>query len=128
MAKEYPLTQLCQVFQVSRSGYHAWWGRPPSERQQANDVLLEPIQQLHQGRERCYGSPRLTRELRARGHVCSENRVARLRQRHQVRAQSGRRFVPRTTNSDHDQPIAPNRLAEVPPPVKPNQVWLQDIT
>jgi transposase InsO family protein len=128
MENEYPLTRLCQVFGVSRSGYHAWRHRPPSGRQQANDQLLEQIQQIHQGRERCYGSPRLTHELCARGHPCSENRVARLMQRHHVRAQTGRRFVPRTTDSDHDQPIAPNRLAECPAPDGPNQVWVQDLT
>jgi len=38
------------------------------------------------------------------------------------------RFVPCTTDSDHDQPIAPNRLAQRPPPAGPNQIWLQDIT
>lgn len=128
MKSEYSLTQLCQVLEVSRSGYYVWCQRPPSQRQQANDALLEEIQQIRQGLERCYGSPRLTCELRARGHACSENRVARLMQRHHLRAQSRRRFVPRTTDSHHNQPIAPNRLAESPPPLGPNQVWLQDIT
>jgi len=128
MKSEYCLTQLCAVLGVSRSGYYGWCQRVPSEREQANAVLLEQIQQLQQGRERCYGSPRLTHELRARGHTCSENRVARLMQQHHLRAHGRRRFVPRTTDSDHDQPIAPNRLAAGPPPPGPNQVWLQDIT
>ena len=39
-----------------------------------------------------------------------------------------RRFVPRTTQSDPDQPIAPNRLAERPAPTKPNQTWVTDLT
>ena len=47
---------------------------------------------------------------------------------HGLRAQGGRRFVPRTTDSNHDEPIAPNRLAERAAPDGPNQVWLQDIT
>jgi putative transposase len=128
MAKEYPLTRLCRVFEVSRSGYHAWRTRKPSARQQANDRLLAAIRQLHEGLERCYGSPRLTPELQALGHACSENRVARLMQRHGVRAQRRKRFVPRTTDSDHDQPIAPNRLAKHPAPTGPNQVWVSDLT
>jgi putative transposase len=128
MEQEYPLTLLCRVFAVSRSGYHAWCLRPPSARQQANDRLLAAITQLHQGPERCYGSPRLTPELQALGHACSENRVARLMQRHGVRAQRRKRFVPRTTDSDHDHPIAPNRLAERPTPSGPNQIWLSDLT
>jgi transposase InsO family protein len=128
MKGEYPLTTLCRVFGVSRSGYHAWRVRAPSPRQEANARLLDQIRQLHQGRERCYGSPRLTRELQSRGHACSENRIARLMQRHHVRAQSRRRFVPRTTDSDHDLPVAPNLLAQRSVPDGPNQVWLQDIT
>jgi transposase InsO family protein len=128
MEKEYPLTVLCQVFAVSRSGYHAWCTRPPSVRQQANERLLADIRQLHQGPERCYGSPRLTVELQTLGHACSENRVARLMQRHGLYAQVRKRFVPRTTDSHHDHPIAPNRLAQRPVPTGPNQVWVTDLT
>jgi len=128
MEKEYPLSVLCRVLAVSRSGYHAWRTREPSARAQANATLLAAIRQLQQGPERCYGSPRLTPELQARGHACSENRVARLMQRHGVRAQVRKRFVPRTTDSDHDQPIAPNRLAERGAPTGANQIWVSDLT
>jgi len=128
METAYPLTELCAAFAVSRSGYYAWCERKPSARQQANMQLLEEIQVLRQGEEACYGSPRLTQELQARGHACSENRIARLLHAHGLRAQAQPRFVPCTTDSDHDLPIAPNRLAERPAPEGPNQVWLQDIT
>jgi transposase InsO family protein len=128
MEKEYPLTVLCRIFAVSRSGYHAWRTRPPAARQQANDRLLADIRQLQQGPERCYGSPRLTVELQTLGHACSENRVARLMQRHGLCAQVRKRFVPRTTDSHHDHPIAPNRMAQRPAPTGPNQVWVTDLT
>ena len=128
MLKDHPLTALCEAFDVSRSGYHAWCERQPSARQQANTVLLEEIQRLRQGAEVCYGSPRMTEELKGRGHTCSENRIARLMREHDLRAQVKPRFVPRTTDSDHDQPVAPNRLAECAAPEGPNQIWLQDIT
>src|SRR6202012_2808860 len=39
-----------------------------------------------------------------------------------------RRYRPRTTDSNHDNPIAPNRLAELPPTNRIDQVWLADIT
>jgi transposase InsO family protein len=70
----------------------------------------------------------MAEELKGRGHTCSENRVARLMREHDLRAQVKPRFVPCTTDSQHDQPIAPNRLAERAAPDGPNQVWLQDIT
>jgi len=125
---DYPLSVLCGVFEVSRSGYYAWRDRKPSARQQANQELVEAMKQLHQGQQRCYGSPRLTPELQALGHRCSENRVAQLMKRHGVRAQRRKRFVPRTTDSDHEHPIAPNRLAEREIPTGPDQVWLSDLT
>lgn len=128
MEKEFPLCLLCRVLEVSRSGYHAWRQREPSPRAQANQELLAAIRQLHAGPERVYGSPRVTCELKAQGHACSENRVARLMQRHGLKAQVRKRFVPRTTDSEHDQPIAANRLAEHAPPERPNQVWVSDLT
>jgi putative transposase len=128
MEKDYSLTELCAAFEVSRSGYYAWCERKPSARQQANTRLLEEIQRLRQSEEVCYGSPRMTRELKGRGHICSENRVARLMRAYDLRAQTKPRFVPCTTDSQHDEPIAPNRLAERAAPDGPNQVWLQDIT
>lgn len=126
--EEYPLTELCRAFAVSRSGYYAWCVRQPSARQQANTQLLAAIQILRQSEEAAYGSPRLTAELQARGYRCSENRIARLMRAHGLRAQARPRFVPCTTASDHDEPIAPNRLAERATPAGPNQIWLQDIT
>jgi len=128
MEKEYPLSELCEAFEVSRSGYYAWRGRKPSARAQANTRLLEEIQNLRQREEICYGSPRMTEELKSRGHRCSENRVARLMREHELRAQTKPRFVPCTTDSQHDQPIAPNHLAQAAAPDGPNQIWLQDIT
>lgn len=128
MELDYPLSALCQALQVSRAGYYAWRRREPSIRKQANARLLEQIQQLREGLEACYGSPRMTRELKARGYACSENRIARLMQEHGLQAEAAPRFVPCTTDSDHDLPVAPNRLATREQPDGPNQVWLQDIT
>lgn len=128
MEKEYLLSDLCAALAVSRSGYYAWRDRAPSARQVANERLLQEMQDLRQGAEAAYGSPRMTVELQSRGHACSENRVARLMRRHDLRAQVRSRFVPCTTDSDHDEPIAPNLLAQRAAPEGPNQIWLQDIT
>lgn len=45
-----------------------------------------------------------------------------------LRGRCPRRLVPRTTDSDHDQPTAPNRLAQAPTPSGPNQIWVSDLT
>lgn len=81
------------------------------------------MQRLRQGPEVCYGSPRMTEVFQVQGHACSENRVSRF-----MRAQAAPRWVPCTTDSNLDYPIAPNRLAERAAPDGPNQVWVQDLT
>ena len=56
------------------------------------------------------------------------NRIARLMRQQGLCGRQQRRFRVRTTESNHDQPIAPNRLTQAPPPDRPNQVWAADIT
>jgi transposase InsO family protein len=77
---------------------------------------------------RTYGRVRLTRELQALGHACGERRVRRLLRAQGLHARPRRRFRPQTTDSRHDQPIAPNRLAEVPALHHRDQAWVSDIT
>ncbi len=64
----YTLRELCAALDVSRSGYLAWKDRRPSARHLANAQLLNQMKTLHAHRHtRCYGSPRMTWELRANG-------------------------------------------------------------
>jgi transposase-like protein len=116
METEYPLSALCEAFGVSCSGYHVWCGREPSACQQANARLLAEIHLIRQGPEACYGSPRMTQELQHCGHACREHRVARLMRAHGLRAQAASRFVPRTTDSDHDLPSLPITWLNAPLP------------
>ena len=125
---EHSLADLCAAFGVSRSGYHAWKSRPPSARQQADQTLGQRLCQAHAASRQTYGSPRLLAALRQQGHRTSRRRVRRLMRQHQLHTVVPRRFVPQTTDSRHDQPIAPNRLAQAPAPTGPDQVWVGDIT
>jgi len=68
MAKEsFPLTRLCQVLNVSSSGYFAWRSRPASSRQREDLVLLTHIRSAFARSNGSYGSPRMTRELQDEG-------------------------------------------------------------
>ena len=72
---------------------------------------------------------RITVVLRRACERCGRHRVARLRRAHRLRATQKRRFRPRTTDSRHLCPIAPNHLAErAAPPARPGEVWQADIT
>ena len=128
LINEYQLVDLCAAFGVSRSGYHAWQGRTPSPRQRADAELSQCLLRVHAQSRQTYGSPRLLQALRQQGHRTSRRRVRRLMRQHQLRAQAPRRFVPQTTDSRHDQPIAPNRLASVASPTAANQQWVTDLT
>ena len=128
MEKQYPVTDGCEALGVSRSGYYAWRGRVPPLRTEANRELVIEIVAMFEARQRRYGSPRITRDLRKRGRACGENRVARLMRQKGLDATPKRRFRVMTTQSNHDLPIAPNRLAEAQKSTAPNQRWVSDIT
>ncbi len=118
---------MCQVLEVSVSGFYAWWRRPESQRAQANRALLSEIRMAHQRSRKTYGSPRMTAELKASGYACSENRVARLMRTSDVRA-VGKRKYRVTTRSQHAYPVADNLLDRNFTVDRPNAVWLSDIT
>ena len=70
----------------------------------------------------------MTRWVRERGQACGRRRIARLMRGAGLSARPRRRFRVSLTDSDHDLPIAPNRLRERAVPVRPNPVWVADIT
>ncbi len=127
MAPFYNLSELCRTLEVSRSGYYAWQRRWPGQRARQNEVLRGRLKELFEGNRRVYGSPRLTVSLRQEGLRCSRNRVARHMRALGLRSRQKRAFKPRTTDSNHRHPIAPNRLAGIKVQA-PNEVWVSDIT
>jgi putative transposase len=118
---------MCDALDVSESGYHAWAARAPSEGENRRGRLVAAIEAIHAEVKGRYGSPRMTAELNARGHACSENTVARLMRDHGIRAKAPRRFV-RTTDSRHGLPVADNVLDRDFAPAGPNATWSADIT
>jgi transposase InsO family protein len=128
MEHQHDIAELCDTLQVSRSGYHAWKTRQPSARDQANDALWPLIEAAFIKSRKTYGSPRLAQSLRQRGHRCGRNRIARLMRAQNLRSQTKRRFRVSLTDSNHDLPIAPNRLRETAPPSQRDAVWVADIT
>jgi len=119
---------MCQVLNVTRSGYYAWRDRPASARDARRQALVERIRQAHQGSRRTYGSPRITVELKESGIDVCENTVAKYMRDHGLSVKPPRRFVPRTTDSDHPHPIAPNVLGRHFEATAPNQKWACDLT
>jgi putative transposase len=120
-------SRLCQVLEVSPSGYFAWRSRPASPRQREDLVLLAHIRSAFARSNATYGSPRLTRELQDEGLEVGRRRTARLMRENGLRARQKRRFK-RTTDSHHAFPVAPNLLEQDFWAERPNQKWAADIS
>jgi putative transposase len=124
----YPLDVACDVLGVSRSGYYDWLGRPASPRAGRRAGLAAKVRAVHAANRRVYGSPRVCAALRAGGEAVCENTVAKLMREHGIRARTGRKFVPRTTDGRHEQPVAANVLDRQFDADLPDRKWAADIT
>jgi transposase InsO family protein len=123
----YPVRLLCEVLDVTRSGYYAWIDRPSSPKKIADAQLVVEIKAaLVRGRG-AYGSPRVHRELRAHGVRVGKKRIERLMRENGLEARQKRRFV-HTTDSRHEHPIAPNVLDRNFDVQAANQTWVGDVT
>jgi putative transposase len=125
---DYQVQELAQALEVSPSGFYAHQHKPQGLRARQDQKLSAQIQPIFQASRGTYGSPRIQARLRQQGEHCGKNRIARLMRQQQLSARQKRRFVPRTTQSGHGQPVAPNRFGKMSAPVRPNQVWVADIT
>ncbi len=125
----FPVTLMCRVLGVSRSGFYAAQTRPPSVRARQDQRLLLDIRRIHRASKQRYGSPRVHAELRARGVRCGKPRVERLLRRDGLRAKKRRRFRV-TTQSDHAYAPAPNVLARQfgVGRARAERVWAADLT
>lgn len=130
MKRHHSILALCQTLDVSPSGYYDWQLRltSPGPRAIQNQALTEEIKAIHAQSRQTYGSPRIVMELRKSGARHGRNRIARIMQEKGLCGRQKGRYRVQTTDSNHDEPIAPNRLAEAPKPTAPNQIWVGDIT
>lgn len=123
----YPKALMCRALGLSRSGHHSFRTRGPSKRalgQQQLDLLVAAIFAELRGR---YGAPRIQKELRRRGHRTSRKRVAASMVRQGLVSRQKRRWRT-TTDSRHNEPIAPNRLQRDFSASLPDRVWVADTT
>lgn len=128
MKGTHPIRLLCELLHVAPSGYYRSRQRGPSARQQADAELTTQIAAAHAASRGTYGAPRLVVELREAGTHTSKRRCARLMRAQGLRGRKKHRRRPRTTDSRHARPVAPNLLAKQPASTGPNQCWLTDIT
>jgi hypothetical protein len=123
----FPVSALCQVLRVSRSGFYSWHRGERSKRELSDRRLLVEIKSVFEASRRTYGSPRVYDELRKKGLRCSLARVERLMREHGITPPTKRKFR-KTTDSDHRHAVAPNLLDRDFTSPSPNRRWSTDIT
>jgi putative transposase len=123
----FPVATMCRVLGVSTSGYYDWVKTPESKRTKQDAELAAKIAQTHERSHGRYGSPRVHAELRANGVRVGRKRVARIMRTEGLAARRKRRFR-KTTDSRHDDPIAPNLLERDFSTDAPDRVWVTDVT
>jgi transposase InsO family protein len=128
MKDEYPIRVLCELLNISRSGYYRWCQHRPSLRQRQDAALATKVAAAHQASRGTYGAPRILVDLQEGGTRTSKRRCARLMREQGLQGRKKHRRRPRTTDSRHAQPVAANIIALRPAPTGPNQCWLTDIT
>src|SRR4051794_12479077 len=124
----FPVRTLCRIAGVAVSGFYAWLRRGPGRRRRDDRRVGERIAAIFEASRRTYGSPRVHAELRAEGVRVGRKRVARLMREGGLAVARRRRRVPRTTDSRHDLPVAPNLLDRKFAAERPDAVWLADIS
>ena len=125
--KEFAVKRMCQIFQISRSGYYDWARREESKHSQQDRVLLKAIRKIHQEMKEAYGAIKTWRTLQGLGTVCGKHRVARLRRQAGIEARRKRKFR-LAYQSRHTTPAPPNLLRWPFKAAYPDQIWVTDVT
>jgi putative transposase len=121
----FPVTAMCRVLGVSRSGFYDWCTRPPSRRELDDRALTARIREIHRITRGAYGAPRIAAELRAEGIRISRKRVARLMRAGRLQGKHLRRFRRHRTMVGA---VVPDLVTRRFDPCDPDRIWASDIT
>lgn len=118
---------MCDVLEVSSSGYYDWINSSPSKRSTENVKLDKEIKEVFMKNKKRYGSPRITKCLNYKNIKCSPGRVARRMQKMGLQAVAKKKFKV-TTDSNHTNSVFRNILNRDFSTTDINQKWAGDIT
>jgi transposase InsO family protein len=127
--KAYPVTLLCKVMKVSRSGFYDYLhqyrrGTDDTPAEKSLKVRICAIFKEHRSK---YGSRRIVKQLQKEGHKIGRYKVRRIMRELGLKAKAPRRYKA-TTDSRHSFPVAPNVLNRQFDVSEPNKVWTADIS
>ena len=126
----FPVSVMCDVLNVSPSGYYDSIGRPPSDRAKRHERIQQAVEHVHAESHGIYGSHKVTEELQKRDDLESacRNTVAAAMREMGLKSRVCRRFTPTTTQADPTKQPAENKLDRNFTADAPNRKWVTDIT
>lgn len=122
-----PITQICEVLELSRSAYYSWLDSEVTQRDEEDRILSPKVREVFMHHRRRYGSRRIAIELSETDAKCGRKRASRIMKMQGLRAIQPKSFKPRSTESKHRLGYNPNLLlSESANGI--GQVWVGDIT
>ena len=124
----YPVSMMCEVLGVSRSGFYASEKRGGVTKKMEQDAkLTEKIREVHEASHGTYGSRRVLKQLKRDEQPCSKGQVEGLMRDGGIQGRVRRRFKA-TTDSKHSRPVPENLVKRDFSAQTPDSVWCADIT
>jgi len=125
--RDFSITLMCRVLEVSRSGYYKWLCSAPSKKEEKKQQFEKLVMTTYKQFKASYGSRRIASELKDLGYSCSENYIAKIMQDIKIRAHNGKGFK-YSRHSLAMNNVSENILWRDFKATKPNQKWTSDIT
>jgi putative transposase len=126
----FPVALLCEVLDVSKSGYYASVDRPVSPRARRHERIRAAVAQVHAQSHGIYGSLKISQTLAQHDELESacRNTVATAMRELGLKSRVAKAFTPTTTQADPAKRPAPNTLDRDFTATAPNRKWVTDIT
>ena len=126
----FPVAVMCDVLDVSTSGYYDSLDRPPSKRAERHGRIQQAVAQVHAESHGIYGSHKIAEELDQREELetACRNTVAAAMRELGLKSRVSRAFTPTTTQADPTKQPAENKLDRDFTADQPNRKWVTDIT
>ncbi len=126
----FPVTWMCQILNVSTSGYYDSIGREPSKRAQRRDQIRRDVQMVYRDSHGIYGSWKIADFLQRRDDLESacRNTVAAAMRALGLKSRVCKAFKPVTTQADPSKRPADNLLNREFTAGAPDRKWVTDIT
>ena len=112
---------MCELHEVSASGFYAWRSRPKSLRAKQDERLVGQIRAAYTASRETYGSPRVHQALQQRGETIGRRRVERLMRENGIQACSATMYR-RLPGLSRFFTSVGNRVQELQV-TRPDQVW-----